>query len=225
MSQLVTSQSATGFARGKFDTVSFNVDIEGRGRSGPDAKAAVKKPLKALLDALSSLGESGVEFKSDEDQSSLNLSKETRWDEQQGRNIFTGYLASYSLHVESSDVDRASEIQDVLTSVDGIEVDSPTFTLEPEQRRELQKAALKLAVVVVKDRFKQECEVLSLDPEDFEINTFNTNYGQRRTNSCSNFAMKYESAMDSNSAGGAPVEIKSGLADVEITLTVSFKRK
>ena len=96
--------------------------------------------------------------------------------------------------------------------------------MRPEQRRSLQKAAVKHAFEVITQRLREECEVLSMNPEDMEIQSFNAHYGQRhRRTGCENFAAK--SVMHESLDSNGPIEIKSGLANVEVTLNVSYSRK
>ncbi len=222
----VTTQSASGLAQGKFDSVSFSVVVEGRGNTGPSAKEETASVVHELEASLAHLKEQGINFKNDEDRATLQLSKEHRYDEESGRNIFSGYLATYSLQVRSTDVDRVSEIQDVLTSVEGAEVGSPTFGQEPETRLELQKLALQNAFEVIKKRLTEECEVLELKTDDFEIDTWNANYGQQgRSYSSSNSVVRARAACFDESMGGGPIEIKSGLAEVSVSLNVGYRRK
>ena len=224
MSRTVTTQSATGIAQGKFDNVSFNILIEGRGNTGPEAKNQTREAVEALQTALNQLKSQGITFKDNEDRSTLRLSKEHRYDEETGRNIFSGYLACYTLKVVSEDVEKTSEIQDVLTSISGAEVASPQFGQEPTTRRSLQKIALSSAFEVIRERLAEECEVLGLNVNDFEIESYNVNYTQQRPNAYSNANFVAEDAFEA-AGGGAPIEIKSGLADVGVTLNVSWRRK
>ena len=223
----ITSQNATGIARGQFDSVSFNVTVEGRGNTGPEAKEETRSAVAALTEAIAGLKGDGITFKDDEDKSTFMLNKETRYEDTAGRHVFSGYLAQYQLQIKSNQVDKASEIQDVLTTVEGAEVASPNFSQEPETRRELQKIAVKAAYEVVKERLAEECSILGIKVEELEIDTWDTNYGQSHSYSASNFAADSNMAMAGYAGGmeAAPIEVKSGLADVQVSLTVGFRRK
>lgn len=223
MSESTTEQRATGLARAPHDRVAFNVSLEARGDTGPKAKDRAKEIIREHLNpALQELERRGVKFDKDDQNASYSVQPSQRWDG--NRQIPDGYVATFSLHLETSEVDRASEIQDVLTSVEGVEVSNPSFSVTPEKRRELQKLAVKEAYRVVRERFETECEVLGMKPEDFEINSWTPTYSDRPRHQFQNFiaAASMEAA-----GGGGPDEmaVESSLASVEVTLSVGFRRK
>ena len=218
----VTTQVATGLARGKYDRVAFDVSVEGRGGTGPKAKTKAQETVtKSLNSALALLQKNGVVFDKNDHQSSFSVTQHFEYDNSGRRPA--GYLATFSLHLETSQVERASEIQDVLTSVEGANVSDPSFMLQPENRRTLQKVAVTEAFAVAQERFQEECGVLGLKPMDFEIEDWNVGYGQGRfTPSTSNAMCDVAGA---ESAGGSePLEVNSGLASVQVTLTLGFRR-
>lgn len=56
----VTTVSASGVAEGRFDSVSFNVSVRGRGDTGPKAKAATQEVTSRLYTAVQLLKEHGT---------------------------------------------------------------------------------------------------------------------------------------------------------------------
>src|SRR5271156_1411249 len=128
MSSKVTTQVAVGSARGKFDRVSFDVTVEGHGTNGPKAKAKAQETVTRVNTGIKRLEQAGIKFDKRDLQSTFCVTQHFEYDN--GGRRPAGYVATFSLHLETDQVDRASEIQDVLTSVDGANVGDPHFTLQ-----------------------------------------------------------------------------------------------
>jgi len=222
-----TTQTAIGLARGSFDCVSFDLAVEGRGTTGPKAKEEAQRIINgALSAALNSLAERDIRFEQKDGQVNFSVTQEFRYDDKRGRNVPSGYVASFSQHLETKDLDRAPEIMDVLTSAEGVNVNPPQFSLLPENRRKLQRGALEAAFKVVQERFDEECKVLNQDPGDFRISTWNARYNDRGTQPQVFANAAYDANMET--LGGGPPDaplVQSGLASVGVTLSVSYCRK
>lgn len=224
----VTTQTATGTARGKYDRVSFSLTVEGRGTTGPRAKEEaqdiITNNIHTALEKLETFtiadGRTSFSINPTYVDSGIIFNK--------GKKI-AGYRARYTLYLETSQVDKASKIQDVLTSIEGVSVDSPEFILEPPSRRKLQDLAVKAAIKVVKDRFRNECETLDLDLEDFEIEDWTAEYYDVRPHN--NVVCVTNGRPDIRDVRtGQPITysdelVQSGRAAVQAKVRVGFRRK
>jgi len=218
----VTTQTATGLARGKFDRVAFNLSIEGRGVSGPQAKNKAQEVVnKHVKSAMEKLQKAGIVFQKDRNESGFAVEQHYIYDN--GEHRPSGYKATFTMHMETAQVDRVSDIQDVLTSVEGATVQNPEFILEPANRRQLQKVAVTEAFRVAKERFEEECAILRQNPIDFEINEWNARYNND-TPSLSNAAVNCSLEVAGAANGDDALEIDSGLSNVQVTLTVGYRR-
>lgn len=219
-----TVQSATGLARAPYDRVSFNVSLEGRANTGPEAKEKARKTIQENLNpVLQELERRGVNFDKDDKNASYSVVPQTEWDGNRQRP--NGYLASFSLHLETDQVDRASEIQDLLTSVKNVTVSAPSFSLKSEKRRELQKVAIKQAFEVARDRFESECHILGMKPDDFEISSWTPQYSDQRRMVTHNAVRSFAAAAEMADDNDGSMTVESGLASVEVTLSIAFRRK
>lgn len=226
----VTTQNATGTARGKYDRVSFSLTVEGRGTTGPRAKKEAQNIItNNIHTALEKLETPVFDIASSKTSFSINPTYvDAGIFKNKGKKI-GGYKTVFTLHLETSQVDKASQIQDVLTSIEGVRVDSPKFILEPPSRRKLQDLAVKAAIKVVKDRFRNECEILDLDLEDFEIEDWTADYFD--VSAQSNVVSVTNGRPDTRDiTSGARVWfsselVQSGQAAVQARVRVGFRRK
>lgn len=227
MSESATTQNATGSARGQYDKVTFQVRVEGRGNTGPQAKSRAQESVSNLRNTIAELAESGVKFEPDDNVASFDVQQEQRYDQSAGRNIPAGYLATFTMFLVTKQVDKAADVMDALTSDDGLNVSSPSFSVCSEKKRELQKTALTNAWQMAKQRFEEECSVLRLNASDFEVSTWSARYsddeGQRRPQMYA-MAARAEMVNDDDGNGAGPL-VQSGAATVSVTLSVGFRRK
>ena len=92
-----------------------------------------------------------------------------RWDDEREVQEFSHYAATYSLNFIVMGVESVTVMMDKLTEIEGLEVASPTFMMGVDQKRDLAKEALKLAVEDARANFRQQCELLGKNPDDFEV--------------------------------------------------------
>lgn len=221
----LTSVSALGVALADYDTAIFSITVEGRGEDGPAAKEDARPAIDALNACLKDLESAGVSVNREELTADYSVGVEQEYDHDARRNKSIGYLASYTLSFRSESVDRASEVFDKLSSIEGCQVASPDFRVKDIQG--LQKAAFTDAWAKVQKRFSDECEALGLKRGDYALATYQTRYDE--SESAGPRPMRAMAAMASaESVGGGgppPVDIKAGKSTVKVTLTASFASK
>lgn len=221
----LTSVSALGVAAADYDTAIFTVTVEGRGKNGSAAKEAARPAIDALNACLKALEKSGVSVARDELTADLSVGVEQEYDHSARRNKRIGYLATYALSFKSETVDRASEVFDKLSSIEGCEVQSPDFRVKDIAG--LQKEAFKDAFAKVERRFADECEALGLKRGEYALASYQTRYDD--SESAGPRPMRAMAAMASaESVGGGgppPVDIKAGKSTIKVTLTASFAAK
>lgn len=126
-------------------------------------------------------------------------------------------------------------------------VGSPNFSVKRQTRERLNKKALKEAFARVTDRFEAECQVLGLDPANFEVGTWEVNYSDSRRAPKAPRAMMASAARaptggapgasrgdgaiesaafgDAGESGDPAISFNVGLATVVVNLEVAFQRK
>lgn len=218
----LTAVNATGVAIADYDTALFTVTVEGRGKTGPKAKDAARTTINGLTACLAALEKEGVQIAKDEMTTDLTVGEEKTYDRNSGQQKSAGYLATYSLQFKTESVDRASEIFDKLSSVEGAQVQSPDFRVKDIAA--LQKEALKDAKAKADRKFQDECEILGLDKSNYELVTYQARYDE--SESAGARPMRAMAAMASpESVGGGgppPVDIKAGKATIRVTLTLTY---
>lgn len=218
MSQSTVEITGTGTADAKFTKVTYAVRVAQNGRTGPEAKERARPIIENVLKVLKEhADQAGIDPESIK--SLLSVEEVSSYDHNTRENVFGGYRASYSLTFSGSNVDEASKLHDALTSIDDARASSPAFEIGSND--ELLLHATTRAFAAANSRFRMECEVLGLDPDDYEIRTWST--GHDHGTRAKSLGLEAAVAMDAPMA--APIEIRAGKAVRSVTLTVSYARK
>jgi len=231
-SNSVTSVSAQGDAETNYDLASLTLSLHAEAATVPSAKAKLQTKVADLTAALeSAVAKHGVVVVNDSTQTSLAVHENRQWVKDEHKLL--GHKASYSLTFRTSTLDKVSELYDELTSLDDVTVQSTSFILKNKDK--LGKRALKDAFKKVTKRFAEECEVLQLNVDDFDIAAYEVSYHDTVRSSNTRSSMKSVGRMamasmdmdsvESVGAAPAPIQIESGKAKVSVNLEVAFKRK
>jgi len=185
--------------------------------------------------------ELGIKFVKNSIRASSNVQEKHEW--VKNTNVFRGYEASYHYAFQIDKMDLISDIYDRLTSLAEATVAVPSFDLK--NRDKVEKKALKHAWAKVTDRFNSECEVLGLNPSDFEVASWEVTYNDSsRSSRVAAHTRRVGAAMHSpqydteslelpiaSAAGGAapsrsePLELVVGQAVVTSNLEVGYARR
>ena len=214
----VRNADATGVTTVPFDRVNFTATIRATRPTSGEAKTAIRPTIDALQTALTALKGSGTSFIEDRTKVDLNISKQTRYNHNTGSNEFVGYTATYTVTVQTEDVDRASLILDTLTNVEGAEIDAPDFRVDNVEQ--YFRAAFEDGFTRVQARFVNECEVLGKNPNDYQIKEWSARYDDSQ--SAGPVAMKATFESAAMTADAPPVEVKAGVATISARVTVSY---
>ncbi len=220
----LTSVSDTGVAEADYDVVRFSVTIEGKGKTGPAAKENARAGIDATTATIKALEADGVNVDRDRLKASLSVNAHQKYDRQSGEHKKDGYLATYTVTFSSTSVDKASDIQDKLTSIPDAQVAPPDFKIL--DLAGLQRKALIDAKAKVDRRFDDQCAVLGVRETDCALASWDVRYDD--SESAGARPMRAAMAMESvahDGGGPPPVEIKAGKARVKATLTITYQRK
>jgi uncharacterized protein YggE len=224
--QALTNVSAVGVAEADYDVVRFCVTIEGKGKTGPAAKEDARKGIDATTAAIKALEDDGINVDRDRLKASLSVNAHQKYDRASGEHKKDGYLATYTVTFSSTSVDKASDIQDRLTSIADAQVAAPDFKIL--DLAGLQRKALIDAKAKVDQRFDDQCAVLGIRETDCSLASYDVRYddsesaGARPMRALALMSASHESV---GGGGPPPVEIKAGKARVKATLTVSYQRR
>jgi Uncharacterized conserved protein len=232
-----TTVAAAGLAETEYTIANFSVSLSAKGTTVPTAKSRLKSQIEALNAALTELKEKlALEFVKNSVRTSSNVQED--WNYSNHKNEMVGYVVTYSVSFQISELDKVNEVFDALTSLSNVRVANPTFGLKPAQREKLSKKALKNAFDKARDRFETECQVLGLNAEDFEICSWEATYHDSQRGD--NVGRRLSARALSNSLEGAPIaaaasalgggssdqiDLVSGLAEVNVNLEVGYARK
>lgn len=218
------SIDGTGLAYGKFSAANYSLTIQGKGKTGPKAKLATRAVQEKLYRALENLQENGVVIVPGKTRSTLTVDKDYTHNSTLGR-LFSGYTATFSITFRSRDLDRIAEIHDALTSIEGAEVTSPTFLMDPDHKEKLRRIAFKSAVEQAKQRFKEQCEVIGNNPDHYKITSWSSMVGRdinANFKGMNNSFSPLENEEDFFI--GVRDNVESGEARVELNITIDFNR-
>lgn len=222
--QALTNVQDTGVAEADYDVVRFSVTIEGKGKTGPAAKEDARKGIDATTATIKALEADGINVDRDRLRATLSVDVHQKYDRQSGENKRDGYLAKYHVTFSSTSVDRASDIQDRLTSIPDAQVAAPDFKIL--DLAGLERDALEDAKKKVDRRFADQCAVLGIRETDCSLASYDARYDN--SESAGARPMRAAMALESvahDGGGPPPIEIKAGKARVKVTLTVSYQRK
>ena len=237
-----TTVAAQGTAETKFDRVTFSVSLSEEANTVPDAKAQLGEAIKVLNEAVDGVKTHlNLEFVKNSVRTSSNTQENWEWTgKNNNKRELRGYTMSYVLSFDVDDLDVVSRVYDALTSIPKISVRQPAFWLKNRDR--LNKKALKVAQKKVEERFAMECEILGLQPDQFEIASWETNYSdsQRSDRVAKGARLSMMTAgAPAAAARSADVEVESaaapneepaigftvGMATVTVNLEVGYIRK
>lgn len=217
------SVDGTGIAYGKFSAANYSLTIQGKGKTGPKAKAATRMIQDKLFRELETLQGNGITLVPGKTRSTLSVDKDYEHSSALGR-FFSGYTATFSITFRSRDLDRIAEIHDVLTSIEGAEVTSPQFIMDPEHKEELRRTAFEKAVKQAKQRFKEQCAVIGDDSSRYEITSWDSCVG--RDNNANFKVLSNFNPLNNDDDFFIPVScnVESGEARLELNLTINYNR-
>lgn len=213
--QTVRTVEATGTAKVPFDHVGFSVTITKTNVDGPCAKEDARPVVDQVLSLISELFSGGLTLLVEGSQR-VSFSLEPNYVYADRGQVQEGYNAVYAISFRTTDLDRASEIMDRLTSVSGVQVAAPDFRVDDTEA--LYRSALEDAKRQVDAKFATECAVLDLDPEEFEVCGWNV---REAGNARQGKAMAVATMAASREA--PPVQLEAGTAAVSVTLYVSYR--
>ncbi len=215
----LTTSNVTGVASAAYDTVIFTCNVQGTGLTGPKAKEAARPAIDALIATLDALEKDGLKIDREGLRAEPNVQPAYDYDSSTRRNTPVGYTASYTLTFQSCSVESASEVHDKLTEVNGVTANAPAFKLK--NLTKLHSRALRDAKAKRDARFKDECKVFGLDPDDYCVDSYQPSYDESESAGAQLYA--HAAASHESVGGGSPVKIKSGRATVTVRLTSNYR--
>lgn len=246
-----TTVAAQGQAEAPFNLAHFSLQLSCVDVTVAQAKTRLGKAVGLLTATVDDMGpELGVQVVKNSVRSNSHVAEKREWVENVSE--FVGYEISYTYSFDVSNLDVVNEVYDTLLSLHTTDevhltVNTPSFSLKGANRERLNKRALKQAFQRVTDRFAAECQVLGLEPANFEIATWEANYSDSQRSPGVARALSARSAgasrglapkggdsamafsaesVESDAGGGGPViSLNTGLASVTVNLEVAFQRR
>jgi uncharacterized protein YggE len=184
-------------------------------KTGPAAKEAIRASASKIEDAIERLRSENVTIKPDDVRVTYSVDKAHEY--RGNRNVFAGYTATYVCSFRTKDVEEASRVHDLLTSLsENIECDSPSFRMNAEES--LREAALAKAWEEVKTKLGQLCRVCAQNEDLLTISSVSV--GDDRGGGHESVRMAVASAAPK----AAPIKLSAGKPEVSVTLTVNYEK-
>lgn len=241
---IATTVAATGEADAPYNLATFTLVLMREGETQIEAKEKITtlaEEFYAILDDL----ENNLGVKIVKDSLTANPSSQLNQVWENGVRVVKGHNSYYHITFQVSTLDKVSLVYDKLSNLDGIQMSSPHFSLKNSDK--LNGKALAKAWLKVTARFAEECKVLGLNPEDFQVASWETSYsdshrtGRRLSAAKSARGIQLQSFSDLGggeaaiesapgaafATGSSPavLEIVVGRASVEVNLNVSYVKK
>lgn len=242
---IATTVAATGEADAPYNLATFTLVLMREEATQVEAKEKLVVASEEFHAVLNNL-ENNLEVKVVKGSLTANPSVNLNQVWEDNVRVIKGYNAFYHITFQVSSLDKVSLVYDKLSSLKGVQMNSPHFSLKNSDK--LNGKALAKAWVKVSERFAEECKVLGLSPEDFQVASWETSYSDsHRTGRRLSAAKSARGALLQSSALGgmeiessapgaafsagatttapAVLEIVVGRASVEVNLNVSYVRK
>jgi len=214
---VVTNVSAQGTASADYDRATFFLTAIRQAKTAPQAKALVEQIVTKISRVITDLESKGLKI--DRGTFKSNYSSAPHYEYVKNKSKLAGYQTTYQLMFTSATLDMVSDVQDALTELKDVTVQDVAFGIKDTEV--LKHAALEDAYKRVSSRFEAECKVLDKDPDDYEIISWNVHYNDGHGRVAKHVMNSSRAAL--GGAQGAPeMEIESGKADINVTLSVSY---
>lgn len=218
----VTSVAAVGSASANYSHVTFSVVIKEKAKTLKETKELLKQKVNDFLTLLDkNVKEHNVLVTKNTKQSSYSFSKDEKYDKDTQSYNQVGFVGTYQFSFCSKSLENMSSFFDKMSESEGFQIAPLNFFIK--DREALNKKALKDAFTKVKDRFAAECEVMSLNKDDYDIASWQASYNDSRTNSVNYEFMS--GASNSLPKVNDEIAINPGMAIVNVNLDVLFIRK
>jgi uncharacterized protein YggE len=204
----VTTVLGSGTAEAAPERVQIGIVIRGEADTTKKAKEIAKTKMGELYEVIRRLEGDGVPI--GEAGLATNFSITQRYQHPNPANVKPTYEARFNATVTSGATGSAAQIFDLLTTIEGAVVESPTFAISETLRQKLRDQAFRAAVKAAKGRFQFQCEVIGVDPSALEI--VNWEYDGPSYGSSSGKLLRVGS--DEVTVTGASVQVK---CDVRLT--------
>lgn len=217
---IVTTVSSSGSMTADYNLATFNIGLDHLDDTVPEAKLHLKDKVDQLMLALDNIKSTHqVELVKNSLKTSVNVQPQYEYNNKTSKSKLVGFMASYMMSFKISDMDKVSLVYDELTSLPEVTVQNPQYQVKHADK--LKKKALEKAWKSVEERFTEECEVLGLKREKYEVISWRVNYNDH--------SREYGAKVMALSAGASrsmaapdPIDLVSGQANIMVDLSVNY---
>jgi len=215
---IVATVSSSGSVAADYNLATFHIGLDHLDDTVPEAKLRLKEKVDQLMLALDNIkSKHQVEIIKNSLKTSINVQPHYEYGKN-GKNKLIGFMASYEMSFKVSDMDKVSFIYDELTSLPEVTVQNPQYQVKNADK--LKKKALQRARKNVEERFAEECEILGLKRENYEIISWRVNYNDHNREYGARVMALTAGA--SKSVAADPIDLFSGQASIMVDLSVNY---
>lgn len=160
---------AKGQAPTRFIGADFTVRVTTEADFGPEAKRQAQARIALIHDVLQTW-QGPAEIQADQLHTIFTV--KTHHSYRNNAHEFAGYQALYVLTFRAQNVAEAIWLHDALTSIPGIEAETPRFILDDSP--EIQALAFANAAALAQRLFEGQCAVLGFDPTSYVVRAWAT---------------------------------------------------
>jgi uncharacterized protein YggE len=223
----VTTVSSSGVATTDYDIAFFSLITHVDETTQPLAKLALKDRLAELEPRIKAIMETyNVSVIKGTLVSAVDVKPRYEW--RGDRNELIGYRGTFIYEFKTDSMNVISKIYDELSSLHNVTVCAPNFSLKNPEA--LNKEALKDAWRKVCDRFSDQCDVLGLDPNNYDVAHWQVDYSdvaltKKAPPGTLRAAANAMPQTGEEAAEDRAIELIIPNTKVTVNLSVSFKRK
>jgi|SRR6185436_6293636 len=179
--KIVTTVAAIGEAEANYDVATFTLSI----LVEDVLLSSVKDRLQNQITTLDQIVKEMLELHQIKIKDSINtdtsIISKLRWDNIRVENVPDGFQGVYCIKFQTESMDKVSSLYNELSLLHNVTVQKPAFSIKNSDR--LARKALKNAWKKVNERFTDECEILGLNVDDYEIMNWDVLYPDSQKNS------------------------------------------
>jgi uncharacterized protein YggE len=204
----VIDVNVKGSAETTFTSATFKASVTKQGPTGPAAKELAIPVMESIKKAILSHADKAA---IDTTRLKTTFAVDVARDRHSGQPI--GYEAVYTITFTGKNVVAAPAVHDALTSIEGVQAPTPIYNVNDDST--VHALAFADAVNKAKSKFRDQCEALGMNAEDFVVLSWNIRDEEPRGKMLS----------FTEGATAKPVGLEPGKASLDMQVTFAFCRK
>jgi uncharacterized protein YggE len=210
--------TAVGQVNAAFDRCTFRLKTSVLKPTTVECKKAIRSKILEIDSVVKSFGF----VCSGSHKTSSEVDPEKEYNSKTGKHESTGYRYTHTCTFRINDVSKVNEVMDALTSINDVQMDSPVFSIKNDT--DLKTQAMELAFNLAKKNFDGQCKMAGIDHGNFTLESWDIRDGNQNQEFSKTSIAETFSPMWNVDELDTPETVKSGVANVTVSVTLKFVR-